>query len=129
MFVLCVLLVVWNDDISFDKVPFLKTHIVAFLPVCTQFGYLCLACGCLQELDFIELFAGSAMLSHEARVSGLKAASLDIDKCPRGMDILRPAGFASLILCILSYCTCMHVSHTSCCYHAYYVQRISILSN
>ena len=52
--------------------------------------------GCLQDLDFIELFAGSATLAQEAASKGYRAASLDIEK-GRGMDILQPSGFARLI--------------------------------
>ncbi|CAE7197320.1 hypothetical protein AK812_SmicGene350 [Symbiodinium microadriaticum] len=48
VFVLCVLLVLWNKDICFNK-----------------------------ELDFIEHFSGSAVLTHEARLSGYSSAALD----------------------------------------------------
>lgn len=72
VFVLCVLLVLWNKDIDFHK-----------------------------ELDFIEHFAGSAALTQEARGFGYKAAAVD-KIYGRGLDILRPSGFGTFIATALT---------------------------
>ena len=50
-----------------------------------------------QEIDFIEHFAGSATLTHEARASGFRAAALD-KIYGQGLDILEPSGFGFLVM-------------------------------
>ena len=49
----------------------------------------------LQELDFIEHFAGKAVLMREAHDAGLRATALDKD-FGSGMDMLQPSGYGTL---------------------------------
>ena len=51
----------------------------------------------LQELDFSELFAGSATLAGAFHDAGYSTAAADI-KFGQGMDICKPSGFASLVV-------------------------------
>ncbi|CAE7839921.1 unnamed protein product [Symbiodinium sp. CCMP2592] len=72
MLVLCVLLVLWNDDLWLNKEP----------------------------LDFIEHFSGKEVLINQVQRAGFRVASVDIIHS-RGMDILKPSGFGTFLVSAL----------------------------